>query len=93
MKLIAPARWDELRETNHEEIAATDVLQLDMTEASVKIRTGGPIDDEADLQHPVWAGTIPVRQVFGPMIAAEDCIDTESTPDYSPAFGDRWNDR
>lgn len=92
MKLIAPARWDKLRETNQEEIAATDVLQLDMTEVSVKIRSGGPIDDEADLQHPVWAGTIPVRQVFGPMIAAEDCIDTESTPDYSDAFGDRWSD-
>lgn len=90
MQLIAPARWDKLRETNRQEIEATEVLQLDMTEASVKIRRGDPIDGEEDLQHPVWAGTIPVRQVFGPMIAAEDCLAAESTPDYSGAFGDRW---
>jgi hypothetical protein len=92
MELIAPARWDKLRETNSQEIEATDVLQLDMNEASVKIRTGDPIDDEEDLEHPVWAGVIPVRQVFGPMIPAEDCLASESAPDYSGAFEDRWSD-
>jgi nitroimidazol reductase NimA-like FMN-containing flavoprotein (pyridoxamine 5'-phosphate oxidase superfamily) len=92
MELIAPARWDKLRETNSQEIEATDVLQLDMNEASVKIRSGDPIDDDEDMQHPVWAGVIPVKQVFGPMVAAEDCLASESAPDYSDAFEDRWSD-
>jgi uncharacterized protein len=93
MNMIAPRRWRELRETNQQEIEATDVLQLQMTEASVKVRDGGPIDDEEDMLHPVWAGTIPVRQVIGPMVAADDCLETEPAPDYTEAFGSRWIER
>ncbi|MEH1814129.1 MAG: hypothetical protein V7K26_15870 [Nostoc sp.] len=39
----------------------TIALSLPLTEASIKIRTGGPIDDQADYQIPVWAGEIPLK--------------------------------
>ncbi len=42
------------------ELKATAVLALGIEEASVKIRTGPPADDEADYSLPVWAGVIPI---------------------------------
>jgi hypothetical protein len=43
---------------------ATTVISIDIDEASAKIRTGPPIDDEEDYNLPVWAGLIPVSQKF-----------------------------
>ena len=37
------------------------VLSVPLVEVSAKVRTGGPIDDEADMAWPVWAGVIPLR--------------------------------
>jgi nitroimidazol reductase NimA-like FMN-containing flavoprotein (pyridoxamine 5'-phosphate oxidase superfamily) len=54
-------RWDEVREPNERELAATTVLRLPLTEASAKVRTGPPVDDEEDLSLPVWAGVLPLR--------------------------------
>ncbi|ABA21556.1 conserved hypothetical protein [Trichormus variabilis ATCC 29413] len=54
-------RWEEVRSPNRQELAGTLVLSLPLTEASAKIRTGEPIDDEADYQIPVWAGQIPLK--------------------------------
>ncbi|WP_414755224.1 pyridoxamine 5'-phosphate oxidase family protein [Anabaena sp. CCY 9910] len=54
-------RWEEVRSPNRQELAGTIVLSLPLTEASAKIRTGEPIDDEADYQIPVWAGQIPLK--------------------------------
>ncbi|MEO3782874.1 pyridoxamine 5'-phosphate oxidase family protein [Actinocorallia sp. B10E7] len=62
---LAPGQWDTVRSPNRKEIAATAVLALPLTEASVKIRTGPPNDDEEDYALPVWAGVQPVRTVFG----------------------------
>lgn len=62
---LAPGQWEAVREPNRKELAATRVLALSLAEASVKVRTGPPADDEEDLALPVWAGVLPVRQVFG----------------------------
>lgn len=62
---LVPGRWEEAREPTAKELAATRVLALSLEEASVKVRTGPPDDDEEDLGLPVWAGVLPVRQVFG----------------------------
>ncbi len=86
MDNIAPGRWDTLRETNDQEIEATDVLALPLDEASVKVRTGDPIDDEEDLDHPVWAGIIPIERVFGPTIDSADNLATQQAPDFSSVF-------
>lgn len=91
MEQIAPGRWDRLRETNQQEIASTDVLSLPLTEASVKVRTGDPVDDNADMDHPVWAGVIPVNRQFGPAVDAADNLPDQQPEDYSQVFNN-WKD-
>ena len=49
------------------------MLAIDLTEASVKVRTGGPGDDPEDVDpYTGWAGVLPVRQVWGEPVAAAD---------------------
>ncbi|MGY1670114.1 pyridoxamine 5'-phosphate oxidase family protein [Geodermatophilus sp. SYSU D00710] len=62
---LAPGSWAATRRPDRKELAATAVLALDLSEASVKVRTGPPADDERDLAAPVWAGVLPVRTVLG----------------------------
>ncbi|WP_448641171.1 pyridoxamine 5'-phosphate oxidase family protein [Geodermatophilus sp. URMC 63] len=62
---LAPGSWTATRQPDRKELAATALLALDLAEASVKVRTGPPGDDEDDLGLPVWAGVLPVRTVVG----------------------------
>ena len=55
---IVPRRWDSLRPVTQREIDDTTVLKLDIEEASAKIRSGPPADDEEDYALPIWAGTL-----------------------------------
>jgi hypothetical protein len=57
---IVPGRWEELRPVTAQELLGTSVLVLPIEEASAKIRTGPPVDDEEDLEWPVWAGVVPL---------------------------------
>jgi len=58
-------RWDEVRQPNEQELRATTVLALPLTEGSAKVRTGPPLDDEEDYRLPVWAGVIPLSLTAG----------------------------
>lgn len=58
---LIPNRWDDVREPNSKELKGTTVLRLPITEASAKIRTGNPVDDEEDYELNVWAGVIPLK--------------------------------
>lgn len=62
---VVPGRWVEVRQPSHQEILGTLVLSLPLTEASAKVRTGPPSDDEADYNLPVWAGVVPLQLVAG----------------------------
>lgn len=63
---LAPGSWEHARRPTGRELAATTVAALDLDEASVKVRCGPPGDDEADVAAgAVWAGVLPVREVFG----------------------------
>jgi uncharacterized protein len=62
---IVPGRWESLRPVRKDELEQTLVLQLDIVEASAKVRTGPPVDDEEDYRLPVWAGTLD----FAPLAA------------------------
>ncbi len=63
---IVPGRTSEVRPMTDEEVTKTLVLRLPLSEASVKIRAGGPIDDEEDYELPdVWAGVVPMATSFG----------------------------
>src|SRR6185295_5470678 len=55
---IIPGRWESLRPVKQEEIDQTTVLKLDIVEASAKLRSGPPVDDEEDYALPIWAGTL-----------------------------------
>jgi len=57
--LIA-GRWNEVREPAEQELKGTSVLEFAMEEASAKVRTGPPMDDEEDYALPVWAGILPL---------------------------------
>lgn len=60
---IIPERWEDVREPNEQELRKTLVLRLPLKEASAKIRTGPPLDDEPDYELPIWAGELPLRLV------------------------------
>jgi uncharacterized protein len=58
---MIPGRWDYVREPNEQELQQTTVLSVPLNEASAKIRTGQPIDDDEDYDLPIWAGIVPLR--------------------------------
>lgn len=58
---MIPGRWDDVREPTEAELRQTTVLSLPITEASAKVRSGPPLDDEEDYDLNVWAGEVPVR--------------------------------
>jgi nitroimidazol reductase NimA-like FMN-containing flavoprotein (pyridoxamine 5'-phosphate oxidase superfamily) len=58
---VQPGRWDDIRKPNEGEWKATMVLAIEMTEASAKVRTGGPVDDEEDYDLNTWAGVVPLK--------------------------------
>ena len=54
---VVPGRPSTLRPHTRKELAATAVLAVPLREASLKVRTGGPKDDEPeDIEAGVWAG-------------------------------------
>ncbi len=65
----APGRSAAARPPTDSELRSTLVLSIPLVEVSAKVRTGGPLDDEADLSWPVWAGVIPLRLEAGPPVA------------------------
>lgn len=70
---VVAGRSAEVRRPTRVELRQTSVLALDLTEGSAKVRTGGPIDDEADLDGPAWAGVVPLRlTTAGPPVPAVD---------------------
>jgi len=73
---VVPGRMRETRAPSAQEVAGTRVLWIPILEASAKVRTGPPVDDEEDHALPHWAGELPLRMVLGapvadPRLAAE----------------------
>jgi hypothetical protein len=76
---IVPGRWADIRPPTPQELKATSVLCLPLEEASAKVRTGPPVDDEEDYALDVWAGVLPLRQQ-----ALEPVADPQLTPGICP---------
>jgi nitroimidazol reductase NimA-like FMN-containing flavoprotein (pyridoxamine 5'-phosphate oxidase superfamily) len=68
---IESGRWARVRHPSRKEFAATTIMSIPLTEASAKVRTGMPIDDESDLDRPVWAGVVPLITERGTPVADE----------------------
>lgn len=62
---LVPGRWADVRRPSAQELRGTSVLRIPLDEASAKVRTGGPVEEEADYDLPVWAGTVGLRLVAG----------------------------
>lgn len=75
-------RWEESRQPNEQELRATMVLALPLTEASAKIRTGPPIDDEEDYALRVWAGELPLHLGTGEPVRDPQLRDEIELPEY-----------
>jgi nitroimidazol reductase NimA-like FMN-containing flavoprotein (pyridoxamine 5'-phosphate oxidase superfamily) len=83
---IVPGRWADVREPNEQEMKQTTVLCMPLEEASAKIRTGPPLDDEEDYALPMWAGIVPLKLTAGqpindPRLSAEIPV-----PDYAAKY-------
>lgn len=83
---VLPGRWDDARRPNEKELASTLVVSLPINEASAKIRTGPPTDDESDYGLPVWAGVIPLSLEAGDPIPDPKLRGGVSTPSYARAY-------
>lgn len=65
MDRLFPGRWEALRPVNAQELKATSILAMALTEASAKVRAGAPEDDPEDVTWPIWAGVLPVHAAAG----------------------------
>jgi uncharacterized protein len=65
---IIPGRWEEIRPPTEADLRVTSVLSMSLTEASAKLRSGPPVDDEKDYSLDVWAGVAPLRLRAEPLI-------------------------
>jgi nitroimidazol reductase NimA-like FMN-containing flavoprotein (pyridoxamine 5'-phosphate oxidase superfamily) len=83
---ILPGRWDEARLPNRKELKATLVLQIEVEEASAKIRTGPPSDDKADYSLPIWAGMLPISTSYQSPIVDPGMKMEIAVPDSIKAF-------
>lgn len=72
---MIPGRSATLRPSTRKELAATSVLAVPLHEASMKVRTGGPVDEPEDIEAGVWAGVIPLRRVAGQPVSGDDSHD------------------
>lgn len=83
---IVPGRWAEIRQPNSKELeatVATVVLALPLFEASAKVRTGHPTDEQEDYSLPIWAGDIPLRLAADSPINDSYLLQEIDPPDYA----------
>lgn len=71
---LVPGRWDAVRPPSRKELVATGLIALPLTEASVKRRSGDPIDEPEDVELPIWAGVLPMR------VVADEPVTAANTP-------------
>jgi nitroimidazol reductase NimA-like FMN-containing flavoprotein (pyridoxamine 5'-phosphate oxidase superfamily) len=64
MEQMYPGRWAQLRPMTAQELKESAVLSLPLSEASAKIGAGMPTDPTEDMDWPVWAGQVGIRQVL-----------------------------
>jgi len=79
---IVRGRWADVREPTEQELRQTTVLSMPILEASAKVRTGPPLDDEEDYAMPIWAGVLPLRLETGRPIKDPRLPDGIQIPEY-----------
>jgi nitroimidazol reductase NimA-like FMN-containing flavoprotein (pyridoxamine 5'-phosphate oxidase superfamily) len=75
---LVRGRWEEIRQPSRQELKRTLVLAIPIEEASAKIRTGPPMDEEEDYALSMWAGVLPLAWKAG-----ETVVDPRLAPNVS----------
>lgn len=86
MEAMFPGRWDQLRPMQDQELKATSILSLPLTEASAKVAAAMPTDPPEDLATPVWAGVLPIHLTMGTPQRAPDLAPDIQTPDHVSGY-------
>ena len=85
---LIPGRVAELRSPTTRELAATMLLQLPISEWSLKISAGWPEDEDDDVAGPAWAGVVPLRTAYGEPVPAPDLRAEIPVPDSVRSLSD-----
>ena len=82
---VAPI-WDTARVPSDGDVTRTLVLSIPLDEASAKVRSGDPVDEDRDLDGPHWAGTVPLHTTWGDPVTAADLRVDAPVPDAVAAL-------
>ncbi len=83
---IVPGRGVDVRPADAKELAATAVLAVPLEEASAKVRSGDPVDDEEDYDLPIWAGVLPLTLAPGAPVPDSRLNETIAVPAHVAAW-------
>ncbi len=83
---VVPGRWDDVRAPSDLELRKTLVVGLPIDEASAKVRSGGPLDDEPDYALPVWAGVVPLQVTAGVPVPDARLDPAVAAPPYATGY-------
>jgi len=83
---LVPGRWHDVRAPTEKELQATALVALGIEEASAKVRTGPPLDDEPDYALPAWAGVIPLSLHAGAPVPDPRLAEGIAAPEYARRY-------
>lgn len=83
---LVPGRWEDCRQPDAREIAATTVLAMPIDEASVKIRSGPPVDAAKDAGLSCWAGQLPLAVRPGALVPDAETGSERPPPPYLESY-------
>lgn len=83
---VIPGRTADVRMPNEQEAKATLLVGFPIDEASAKVRTGPPKDDEEDYALPIWAGVIPMSLTAGAPVPDPRLMQETSVPAYATRY-------
>jgi nitroimidazol reductase NimA-like FMN-containing flavoprotein (pyridoxamine 5'-phosphate oxidase superfamily) len=89
---LIPGRWQEARLPNDKELKATGVVAIKIDQGSAKVRSGPPVDDEADYALPVWAGVLPFKERALPPVPDERMAPDIDAPAYITNYSRKPNE-
>jgi len=79
---MVPGRSSDTRPPSAEELRSTMVVRFNLGESSAKVRTGGPIEEPADLSLDHWAGQVPLRLATGAPVVDRPGTPARPVPSY-----------
>ncbi len=79
---MIPDRWEALRPMSLKEFNATLVVEMEIQTASAKIRDVGVLDEASDMELPIWAGVVPIKQIAGRPVSDESLPKRVNVPKH-----------